>query len=531
MSTTDSNLKSPAEMATREIDLRQLARDRGAPTSVASIRIRRHWLTRYVLPGGILLGFVALSLWAAQDIVLPAQAVTVTPVVVTRAHVQQAGTPLFQAAGWIEPRPTAVVVAALAPGVVEELFVVEGQHVKQGEPLAKLIDVDARLSLRQAEAALRLSDAEVQNVHAVLSAARTALANPNELQAALADADSKLAETRLELGNLPFMIEAAKSRKQFAAKNVELKEGAGEAVAGRILREAMAELTSASNALAELEAREPTLKAQAEALQRKRDALSEQLDLMTEPKRALAMAEATLMAAEARRDQAQLAVDVARLTLDRMIVHAPIDGRVLTLDARPGTRLTGMDPSSEQSSSAVVTLYEPKNLQVRVDVRLEDVPQVQIGQPCVIETAALVSPVKGEVSWVTTRADIQKNTLQVKVTIHDPPDVITPEMLGQVTFLAPPSETPTNEREDQLRTLVPRSLVFSEGDRRAIWVVDPIRGTAKRQAIELGRTGTDHLVEVTQGIDPTVKLIVAGRENLTDGARIRITGTTDDTSP
>ena len=89
-----------------------------------------------------------------------------------------------------------------------------------------------------------------------------------------------------------------------------------------------------------------------------------------------------------------------------------------------------MDPISEQNSSAVVSLYDPKSLQVRVDVRLEDVPQVQIGQPVAIETAALAKPLTGEVLWVTTRADIQKNTLQVKVAITDPPAVITPEMLG-----------------------------------------------------------------------------------------------------
>ena len=61
-------------------------------------------------------GLSALFGWAARDSFLPAQSVTVTPVIVTRAEVQQEGTPLFQAAGWIEPRPTAVVVSSLATG-------------------------------------------------------------------------------------------------------------------------------------------------------------------------------------------------------------------------------------------------------------------------------------------------------------------------------------------------------------------------------------------------------------------------------
>jgi HlyD family secretion protein len=42
--------------------------------------------------------------------------------------------------------------------------------------------------------------------------------------------------------------------------------------------------------------------------------------------------------------------------------------------------------------------------------------------------------------------------------------------------------------------------------------------------VQVGRAGTDQLVEVTQGLTALDKLIVAGREGLTDGTRIRITG-------
>jgi HlyD family secretion protein len=159
-------------------------------------------------------------------------------------------------------------------------------------------------------------------------------------------------------------------------------------------------------------------------------------------------------------------------------------------------------------------------------VRLEDVPQVQIGQPATIETAALSAPLTGVVSWVTTRADIQKNTLQVKVAIDDPPPLITPEMLGQVTFLAPPQPVAVTDAEQELlRLLVPRSLVISsEGAGAAVWLADVERGTARLQPVQLGKTGTDQLIEVTEGVDPTAKLIVAGRESLAAGARIRITG-------
>jgi hypothetical protein len=99
-------------------------------------------------------------------------------------------------------------------------------------------------------------------------------------------------------------------------------------------------------------------------------------------------------------------------------------------------------------------------------------------------------------------------------------------MLGQVTFLSPPQPVDLTEAEQEsLRLLIPRSLVISsEGAGAAVWLADVERGTARLQPVQLGKAGTEQLIEVTEGVDPTAKLIVAGRESLAAGARIRITG-------
>src|SRR5918994_982347 len=111
-----------------EVDIRELAiaRDTAAP---ATLRRPRH-----VVPGALIAGFAALVAWAARDRLSPPQEVWVVPVIASHSLTQSEGTPLFQAAGWIEPRPTPVRVAALAPGVVEKLLVVEDQPVNAGEP-------------------------------------------------------------------------------------------------------------------------------------------------------------------------------------------------------------------------------------------------------------------------------------------------------------------------------------------------------------------------------------------------------------
>ena len=84
----------------------------------------------------------------------------------------------------------------------------------------------------------------------------------------------------------------------------------------------------------------------------------------------------------------------------------------------------------------VATLYDPQQLQVRADVRLEDVPNVLPGQKVQVETASASSPLEGEVLFTTSTANIQKNTLETKIAILNPPPTIRPEMLAKVTFLA-----------------------------------------------------------------------------------------------
>jgi Multidrug resistance efflux pump len=274
--------------------------------------------------------------------------------------------------------------------------------------------------------------------------------------------------------------------------------------------------------LKELQGRQPQLEREAEALRQRRDALARQRELLIDETRQLAEAEAQLKAAQARERQAHLAVQAAQLRLDRMVITAPCAGRVLSLVARPGSRVMGIEPSGEQKASTVITLYDPQMLQVRADVRLEDVPLVQPGQPVQIETASVKEPIYGYVLNATSQANIQKNTLEVKVAITSPPPTIRPEMLVTATFLAP--ESPGNkqdESQEQERLLVPRQLVESTGEGHAIWIADP-SGVAARRTVRLGSAGTDEQVEVVEGLTPTDRLISGGREGLNSGDRIVI---------
>lgn len=506
------------------IDLRQLAVERSSSKPALAPK-RGAWLTRWVLPLAIVLAFAGIVLWTARDQWLPAKPVTITSVVMSKAEVREAGTPLFQAAGWIEPRPTAVMCSALVEGVVEQLLVIEGQEVELGQPVARLVDAEMKLAVREAESSLKLREAERDSAKATLAGAQKNVDQPVHLEAALAEAEASRATLETEIKNLPFLIKSAEARLVLAKQDLDGKRAVGDGIALRLIQKAQSEFDAATAALADLQQRGPNLTKQHEAWTKNCEALQTKLNLKTEEVRALEEARAKVSAAEAQLELAKLAVESAKLKLDRMTIRAPIQGKVLALNAQPGRRLMGINIASERDASTVVTLYDPKQLQVRADVRLENVPQVQVGQSVQISTAAAKEPFTGQVLAMTSQADVQKNTLQVKVSIDNPSLVIRPEMLAEVTFMAPPlPQSEDGAQKEALKLLIPKALV-QQAERGAwVWVVEAASDVARKRTIQLGRAETNELVEVIGGISALDKLVVVGREGLTDGDRVRVTG-------
>ena len=505
------------------VDLRELAIDRG-DTAQPKARSRRHVLTRYVLPLALVSGFLSLIAWASRGVIFPPIPVTVVPVFATTAEVRQEGTPLFQAAGWVEPRPTPVRVAALAPGVVVQLLVVEDQLVKAGEAVAELVKDDAKLTHQRALADLQLREAELAESKAALTAAETRYKQPVHLEAALGDAEASLAKLDTEFKNLPFATRRAEAELEAARKDYEGKVAATGVVAGIAIDIAKSKLDSAQALVEELGNRADSLEKQRSALLRRRNALKTQWELLADEIKAKDQAQARQDAAKARVVQAQVSVAEARLQLDRMTVRAPIDGRVFRLVAHPGARLgSGATQTTGYDGSTVVTMYVPHQLQVRVDVRFEDIPKVLLKQPVQIDNPALSSPILGEVLFISSEADIQKNTLQVKVAIPDPPSVFKPEMLVDVTFLAPKQLEKTLAPSEELRLYMLQQLIHQDESGSYVWVADQSEGLARKVQVDIGTIGSNGLVEITGGLTITSRVISGGSQGLQDGERIFVT--------
>lgn len=506
-----------------DVDLRELAIDRGGPDQ-PKLKIRPHLLTRYVLPLILIIGFLCMVAWASFDLWFPPKAVTVVPVFSTTAEVSHEGTPLFNAAGWIEPRPTPIRVAALAPGVIERLLVVEDQAVRMGEPIAELVKDDAQLVHDRMLADLELRQAELDEANAAYTAAETRFKQPVHLEAALGEANASLAKIETALKNLPFESRRAEANYDAIKKDFDGKVAAEGVVAGVEIDIAKSKVRSAIALVEELADRAESLKKEQTAFVQRRDALRTQLDLLAEETQAKHEAQAKIKAAKARVEQARVAVAEAKLQLDRMTVVAPVDGRVFRLIAHPGARIgSGMTHMEGHDGSTVVTMYRPEMLQARVDVRFEDIPKVSLKQPLEIDNPALASPLTGEVLFISSEADIQKNTLQVKVAIPEPPPVFKPEMLVDVTFLAPKQPGRASEATRDVKLYVPRQLIQQGESGSFVWLADQSDGVARKTTIQTGAVGANGLVEVTSGLTVSSRIISNGNDGLTNGERIKVT--------
>jgi multidrug efflux pump subunit AcrA (membrane-fusion protein) len=517
-----------------EVDIKQLAIVRGDETPVRARR--RHLVSRYLIPGTLLGGFAALMAWSSRDLLIPPRDVWVVPVLASQSSVHTEGTPLFQAAGWIESRPTPIRVAALAPSVVERLLVVENQEVKAGEPVAELIKQDAQLAYDAAMADVKLRDAEVEEMKVGLAATIIRLEQPVHLRADLSGAEAALAEIATQRKNLPFEIRRAEAQLEFATGDYERKRAAGSAIAGRDIIEARSTRDVALATVEELRNRVDSLEKQEAALSQRRDAIAKRLELLADERQAKEEHEAKCKAAMARAELARVALSEAKLRLDRMTVRAPVDGRIYQLVAYPGSTLSGgMGLVPNVDGSTVVTMYQPNMMQVRVDARFEDIPKVSLGQSVRIKNPALESPIAGKVLYVSSEANIQKNTLQVKVAIDSPVSVLKPEMLVDVTFLAPKTEKTEATESDELKLYVPQQVVQQGEGGPFVWVADMSDKVARRTTVTTGSTVAGGLVEVSgSGVTVASRIIARGHENLSDGDRIRVAdedGATATTSP
>lgn len=421
---------------------------------------------------------------------------------------------LFQAAGWVEPDPFAVTVTSLADGVVEEMLVEEGDVVKAGDPVARLVDDDALIELERAKALVQRKEELLRRRRAELATARASF------EEALAVTEAvELARGELRRHRAHHLVNKAALREKVAeVKIAELEvetqtllEEAG--VDGPWQKElALAKLEASRAGIERLEAEAERADGQVDSARAKLKRAEGELEHRFDERLAIAVAEAELGHEEADALIAAQDLAGARLLMERMVVRAPMDGVVLERFATPGA-VVGRAPEA----SPLCSLYDPGELRIRVDVPQGQVSRASRGQRAEIRSDARRGAVyEGEVLRIIDRADIQKVTLEVQVRVMDPDGLLKPEMLCQVSVFGPDDAT-KDEKRTSMTVGVPAEAVRAG----KVWLIDGATGRARRQAVTTG-TAQNGMVPVMAGLNLTDKVIVDGQGALYGGARVRV---------
>lgn len=481
----------------------------------------RKVLTRIALPAAIVLATLALVVYSARDAISPAITVqttravavtlTATPDETDQADTSVPGAVVAQAPGWVEPDPYPIYVSGLANGIVEKVHVLEGEDVAAGDLLVEMVDDDARLLLSQVEA-------DLAKAQATLAAAKADFDEPIALQRAESVTRSEVDARRAAVLRLDAEIDTEQARlDELVAAYDRVAKLTERSVSQLKIDEAKYRAQSQRAAVKATGQRRPELEAQLETAKAEHRAAKRDLELKTQLKRIHDEAIAS-------RDAAQVRVGQAKLRLQRMTIHSPMDGVVMTRLVGPGSKVM-LDMDSPYSAH-VVHLYHPEQMQVRVDVPLADAAKVGLDQRAEIIVDVLPDTTfNGIVTRLVNRADIAKNTVQFKVSITNPSPLLKPDMLARVKFFAGDVDAATSASSASAAegspVAIATSAVIKQDGEHFVWWVSPITQRIERRIVEPGQPRADGSIVITSGLNPGDVVIDQPDEKLQANQRVR----------
>lgn len=187
---------------------------------------------------------------------------------------------------------------------------------------------------------------------------------------------------------------------------------------------------------------------------------------------------ASLHSAEAELNRAEATVHEVQATLDWATILAPFDAVVIDKKVDMGDMVT--------PGQLLVTLFDPKRMQLVASVRESLTHKLQIGQQIAVRIEGLNRQCAGTVSEIVPEAQSASRSFQVKVTGPCPSGVYS-GMFGRILI----------PLDDEEVLVIPREAVRNVGQLRLVEVMR--NGRAARRAIRVGRTLDDD-VEVLSGL-------------------------------
>jgi multidrug efflux pump subunit AcrA (membrane-fusion protein) len=374
-------------------------------------------------------------------------------------------------------------IASKLSGIVETVFVTEGQRVQSGAPLLRLGVADLVASDAQARAAVQKARAELIRLQ---NGAR-----PEERRQAAAAVAQAEAEVRSAQAN----VTQAAATLDLAQANVQRKRTLYQTglVSKQDLDSAEAEFRQAQAGMTA--ASEKVRQAQA-ALESSRQAqrLVESGPRWEE-----------IASAKAQLAQAEAALVSAQVQLREATVTAPFAGTITQRNVEPGEGVS--------SSSPAFILAQLDDVHVELTVPEGQRPGLRVGQTVEVTVDALPGlRFAGKLAEIRPAAATASRSFVVKVRVPNPQGVLRPGMFARGTIIV-------STRPHVLR--VPARAVLTTAAKPLVFVVRDGKATHREVTLGERRAG---LVEVLRGLTEGEQVVVSGVAGLSDGQAVTLRG-------
>ncbi len=402
---------------------------------------------------------------------------------------------------------TETLVGAQAQGIVESLYVKEGDTVTAGQRLAVLKNNVAEAQVAQAEQALQTARAQLSQtargplaseVDAAAEQVRQAEAQVTQQRAAVAQSQRSVTQARAQLNQL-------RAERDLAAK--ELARSRALVEQGIIPRaeydQKQTNLTVADERIA----------AQQQAIELARSSVRQSQAALKSAEANLRVQQARLRTVESgarsedvqvarqRLNEAERALSVARQQAGNAVVIAPFAGVVTEINAELGQTV---------SAQGVLKLVSG-NLEIRLDVDENNLSELKLGQTAIISSSTFAdSSFEATVSEVGAAVDVARGTVQVTVTPANPPNWLRPGQTVNVNIVT---------AKNVQRLLVPATALTRSGDRTVVFVIE--NGVALEKPV-VTRPPTAEGVPVLAGLTVDDRIIMdASQVKAGDAVRIK----------
>lgn len=221
------------------------------------------------------------------------------------------------------------------------------------------------------------------------------------------------------------------------------------------------------------------------------------------------VAEANVKLAEARGATAAANRDRLIALRQYAFITAPFSGAITARYVDPGALIQAATSSIQ--GQPIVTVQDLDTIRVYVSVPEIDVPKVLKGTPASLTTAAY--PGREFTASVTRYAealDPATRTMKTEIDVASPGHLLRPGMYADVTL---------GLEKKSGAVVVPDTALVIEGQKKFVYVVR--KGKAHRIEVETGfDDGTQ--AEIRSGLNGGEQVVVAGKENLTDGQSVEV---------